>query len=139
MPRYGASDMAVLYLDASAIVKLIVPEAESFALIHLVEGRRLVTSVIACVEVARAAARAFQGSHRGLDIAPVFETMTLIQLQRPVVELAAVLLPQALRLLDAIHLATALRLPDMRPDFVTYDHRLAEAARSQGLTVLAPQ
>jgi uncharacterized protein len=44
------------------------------------------------------------------------------------------------RSLDAIHLATGLRLRDQQrlTSFVTYDRRLAEAASAAGLTVDMP-
>jgi uncharacterized protein len=38
---------------------------------------------------------------------------------------------------DAIHLATALRVPQLS-SFVTYDKRLADAARAAGLVVDMP-
>jgi hypothetical protein len=41
------------------------------------------------------------------------------------------------RSLDAIHLATALRIQPLT-SFVTYDKRLADAAQLAGLTVDAP-
>jgi hypothetical protein len=43
-----------------------------------------------------------------------------------------------LRSLDAIHLAAALDLGDDLDGLVTYDERLGEAARLNGITVLAP-
>jgi hypothetical protein len=46
--------------------------------------------------------------------------------------------PPELRSLDAVHLATALRLGEDLGRFVVYDARLAEAARLAGLTVIAP-
>jgi predicted nucleic acid-binding protein len=52
--------------------------------------------------------------------------------------LAATLEPAALRTLDAIHLASAMALTDELDAFVTYDDRLADAARSAGLPVVRP-
>jgi predicted nucleic acid-binding protein len=43
-----------------------------------------------------------------------------------------------LRTLDAIHLASALAIRDELEAFVTYDSRLADAARSAGLSVISP-
>jgi hypothetical protein len=43
-----------------------------------------------------------------------------------------------LRTLDAIHLASALRLAAVMDAFVTYDDLLAVAARSAGLPVVRP-
>ena len=40
--------------------------------------------------------------------------------------------------LDAIHLATALRLGEQLTSFVTYDKRLADAAEGAGLSVDMP-
>jgi uncharacterized protein len=43
-----------------------------------------------------------------------------------------------MRSLDALHLAIALELGDDLDGLVTYDDRLAEAARLQGIRVEAP-
>lgn len=43
-----------------------------------------------------------------------------------------------LRSLDAIHLAAALSMGDLPTAFVTYDDRLAAAARACDLTVIPP-
>lgn len=40
--------------------------------------------------------------------------------------------------LDAVHLAAALELGDDLDGLVTYDDRLADAARFHGITVIAP-
>jgi predicted nucleic acid-binding protein len=47
--------------------------------------------------------------------------------------------PMALRSLDAIHLATARLLGEDLGQVVTYDDRMADAARSMGLTAASPQ
>ena len=52
---------------------------------------------------------------------------------------AALLDPVTLRSLDALHLATALELRDELDGLVTYDGRMAAAAETLGLAVLAPQ
>ena len=51
---------------------------------------------------------------------------------------AGALGPTDLRTLDAIHLATALGLGLADLEFLTYDARLARAARAQGLDVVVP-
>jgi len=43
-----------------------------------------------------------------------------------------------LRTLDALHLASALRLGEDLGAFVAYDHRLTRAARTEGLVVHTP-
>ena len=51
---------------------------------------------------------------------------------------AAQLRPVGLRTLDAIHVASALALGSELEAFVTYDDRMAEAARAIGLPVVRP-
>jgi uncharacterized protein len=53
-------------------------------------------------------------------------------------EAAGRLEPAALRTLDAVHIAAALDLGDDLVGMVTYDDRLAEAARSNGVPVVSP-
>jgi len=50
----------------------------------------------------------------------------------------AALLPADLRSLDAIHLATVLQLGDDVGQLVTYDDRMAEAARQLGIKTARP-
>ncbi|MFD7260623.1 hypothetical protein [Streptomyces sp. NPDC059874] len=52
--------------------------------------------------------------------------------------LAQTVRPATVRSLDAIHLATALGIGTRLTSFVTYDKRLADAARDAGLSVDAP-
>lgn len=61
-----------------------------------------------------------------------------VQLTPSLLERAALLEPPELRSLDAIHLATALSLGDELDGLVTYDERLARAARERGIPTLAP-
>ena len=64
--------------------------------------------------------------------------VTPIRLDEPIRKLAATIGPPRLRSLDAIDLATALSIGDYPEAFVTYDERLAEAARAADLNVLMP-
>lgn len=68
----------------------------------------------------------------------VLRGVNLIRLDDDVVLRASGLGPAALRLLDAIHLATAEMLRSDLAGFVVYDRRLAEAARAHGLNVWSP-
>ena len=68
----------------------------------------------------------------------MFEAMDIIALDRGVLELAARLKDPLLRSLDAIHLSCALSIGDVPEAFVTYDARLASAARRLKITVVAP-
>lgn len=129
-----------LYLDSSAIVKLVQREPESEALRRLLRRRRsehLVTSALSRVEVVRAVlpggAPAVGQARRQLG------RLDLIMLTSDLLDRAATLSPTgSLRSLDAIHLACAQEVgPDLRA-IVTYDRRMADAALEMGLTVEAP-
>ncbi len=48
------------------------------------------------------------------------------------------MLPRDLRSLDAIHLASAVQLGADLSKIITYDERMADAARSLGWTVSSP-
>ena len=123
------------YFDSSAIVKLGRPERESLALIDYLDEQQpnALTSVLADVEVRRALDRL---RARGADPGDHVRGFFLIDLSRDVRDLAAKAAPE-LRSLDAVHLATALSI-GVDLDFVTYDDRLAAAARAEGLRVVQP-
>jgi uncharacterized protein len=126
-----------IYLDSSAIVKLVVHEPESAALSRYLRGRRpVVASALARVEVLRVSALfGLQAQERARD---VLSRIELIRISDRVLTLAGALLPPELRSLDAIHLATASLLGDTLGKVVTYDVRMAEAARGLGWSVMAP-
>lgn len=129
--------VAAVYLDASALVKLVIAEPESPALIAYLASRPdRATSVISRIETTRAVAR--RGPPTVSQLARVLERLVLIDLDAAVVARAAELEPPSVRTLDAIHLASALELGDDLAGFVTYDSRLADAARAIGLEVVAP-
>jgi uncharacterized protein len=56
-----------------------------------------------------------------------------------VLSAAGTLLPEDIRSLDAIHLATAQQLGDDLARIVTYDARMVSAAKRLGFTVSAPR
>lgn len=126
-----------LYLDSSAIVKLVVREPESAALRRWLRRKRpLVSSALARTEVLRALLPA--GGEAVSRGRAVLRGLALLRVNDRVLEAAGLLLPVALRSLDAIHLATARELGDELGSLVTYDDRLAEAARDLGHRVAAP-
>lgn len=126
------------YLDASALVKLVLRERESDALRqYLMALPDPATSRMAFVEVHRAMGRHVAEPETEALVA-VWDRTVFIELDATVAESAAAIGPPALRSLDAIHLASALALVDDLESFVTYDARLAGAARVAGLTVAAP-
>jgi len=127
----------VLYLDSSALVKLLLIERETVALReHLRGSQALATSVLAMTEVLRAVRRA--APDREADVRPALSNLVLLDLSVEVLERAAAVPPPTLRTLDAIHIATALALGDELDALVTYDARMAGAARLAGLRVDAP-
>lgn len=129
-----------LYLDASALVKLIKREPESNALRKLLRRHRSdgrVTSALARVEVVRAVSGGGPAAvaHARRQLA----RLDHINLDRELLDDAATLAPgTTLPSLDAIHVAAALSIgADLRA-VVTYDQRMADAAVALGLVVEAP-
>lgn len=124
------------YLDASAIVKLVVSEAESGALHRwFVEAERLATSRVGLVETVRATSRMpVDRDHRS----NVLANLEVLELTAEIADRAGDIQPAALRTLDAVHLASAIALGTEVDAFVTYDDRLASAARAIGLPVIQP-
>jgi uncharacterized protein len=129
-----------LYLDSSALIKLVQREAESDALRrflrrHRADGR--VTSALARVEVVRAV---FAGGPPALDQARrQLSRLDQILLSTDLLDRAATLAPSVqLRSLDAIHLAAAQIIGDELSAVVTYDRRMADAAGGLGMAVETP-
>jgi predicted nucleic acid-binding protein len=130
-----------LYLDSSALVKLVQREKESDALRRFLRRHRadqLVTSALARVEVVRAVLiggpAALAQARRQLS------RLDQILLSTEVLDRAATLAPNVqLRSLDAIHLAAAQLVgADLRA-VVTYDRRMADAAQDLGFAVERPE
>lgn len=129
----------MIYLDSSALLKLVRREDESTALLDWLDVRLkqpVVTSEFGRVEVLRAARRI---SPRVVaEARAVLADLDLVTLDRAVQDVAVDVGAPLLRTLDALHLASALLLGKAVTAFVAYDHRLADAARSVGLVVVAP-
>ena len=133
MPTSGKS---ATYLDSSALVKLVVTENESAALEKaLIAVENLASCNLARVEIIRAARQ--KGRAVVEQARRLLANVELIQLDDELLDLAAEL-EGPLRSLDAIHLAAALELGDELEAVVTYDGQMARAAKSLGLTVVAP-
>jgi len=129
---------AVAYVDSSALLKLAVREPETAALeARLLEYEGLVSSRLAVLECGRAAQRA---SHRRVlqAVKDALDAIYLLDITQPILDRAVAADPPALRALDAIHLATALSIDAATIELVTYDDRLAAAARANGLSVVQP-
>ena len=129
---------AAVYLDSSAIVKLVILETESGALIDHLEGRPTrVSCALARVEVIRAVRDHGQAAiNRARRL---LERISLLRLDDLLLDEAADLTGATLRSLDAIHLAAARALGTELAEVVTYDRRMAEAASDLGLRVSAPE
>jgi len=137
-------ETGVLYVDTSALVKLVVREAETDVLEEeLRPWNDLATSVITSVELSRAVARARTDSAAVIadeyTILGVLASVAEIPLSDEVRASASALGPVELRTLDAIHLASAIALgPDLAA-ILTYDARMQRAASEHDLSILAPE
>ena len=131
MPAYA-------YVDASAIVKLLLPEKETSALEHaLLQYHAILTSRVGCTEVTRVSRR--DGTRAVLQQAEqVLESFVVLELTAAILDRASLLSPPSLRTFDAIQLASASSLQIPRLDFITYDVQLARAADALGLRSLQP-
>lgn len=129
---------ATVYLDSSALVKLVVVEHETAALRKYLRQHPVRAScLLARVEVIRAV-RA-QGAAAVRRARQVLRRLDLVQLDDELMEDAATLDVGILRSLDAIHLAAARLFGDDLTAVVTYDARMARAAALLGLTVDQPR
>ncbi len=143
-----------IYADSSALIMRVVEEAESDALqaalddhitsditSDITNDTVVVSSSLAWIEVSRAlSSLSDSGAKSREQLVDAFEVALSGVAERPitadVVSLARRVAPPVLRTLDAIHLATAILLD---VDVVlTYDDRLADACRHNGLGVSAP-
>ena len=137
-----------VYLDASALVKLFVPEAESDALNEALAGLTdVIVSDLALTEVASALGRRTrerrltreQAQRLYREASKLRAASHQAELTPPIHRRAERLMMSItipLRALDALHLATALDAE--AATVVTFDPRLRDAATSQGLFVAPP-
>jgi predicted nucleic acid-binding protein len=136
----------LLYLDTSALMKLIVDEDETPALrdeLRRWGDGRFVTSALTGIELPRAVRRAApapEGNDALRAAAALLETVILVPISSEVITRAASLEPTTLRSLDAIHLASAMvAMPRRIPPVICgYDDRLQDAAREHGLLAVSP-
>ena len=128
-----------LYVDTSALVKLVTVEPESAALrgyLSKAEGDAEFTAAITRTELVRAATR-LRDPDVTLQATLLLTRLHFVEISTALLDAAAILPPPELRALDAIHLAAALTAPDLRA-FVTYDRHLADAAADAGVDVVSP-
>jgi predicted nucleic acid-binding protein len=128
----------VVYLDSSALVKLVVAEPESSALRRELRGKSdRASCTLARVEVVRAVRP--HGAAAVTRARRLLRRIDLVQLDDELLDAAAMLNGSVLRSLDAIHLAAAQTLGDDLDAVITYDERMTTAARLIELTVRAPR
>ena len=128
--------MRNIYIDSSAILKFIIKEAESEAVVSISRAR-FITSELSRVEVKRAILRyepsAIKVAENILDNFNYvkIDSQTLVQAER---------LPERinLRALDAIHIAVASKMALKINSILTYDKQMAKAAKALGFEVLSP-
>lgn len=128
----------MIYLDTSAALKLVIPEAETNALeLWIAEraGLPRASSRLLRIEMLRTVGR--YGSHQAERAQAVLSGIALISIDR-VASSAESIGDPLLRSLDAIHLAAAQMIRPTLTAFVTYDKRLAASASALGLPVEAP-
>ena len=130
----------MIYLDSSALLKLVHNERETAALQAWLSGHpdtSLVSSELVRVEVTRATRRVNGAALP--TAAAVLAALDLVPMTTGLLEEAGTVGDPGLRSLDAIHLASALSIRSALTSFVVYDHRLAEAATAAGFDTVAPR
>jgi predicted nucleic acid-binding protein len=129
----------LLYLDSSAILKIVVSEPESKALVEFLgDWPNRISSELARTEVLRALRRANVTATQFRRGQKTLERISMVPVDTRVLNDAALLKPTALRSLDAIHLATVIALRQEVGGVITYDGRLSAAATASRLAVWAP-
>jgi len=129
--------MAAIYVDTSAVGRVLLGEPDAQAVLRELAGfDQHVASRLMRIELRRLALPddALEAAGRLLD------GVALIPLDDAVLAAAETVLPATVATLDAIHLATALRLAavGMLDTVMTYDRQLADGAAQHGLRVVAP-
>jgi len=127
----------LIYVDTSALMKLVWPEQGTEAADAFIGDREdLVSSTLLTVEARRAAARVEPAALPRVDL--LLGRVELIHMSDAVIETASRLPDPVLRSLDAIHLATALLIRDDLDALLSYDDRLLAAASAHGLPTATP-
>jgi predicted nucleic acid-binding protein len=126
------------YLDTSAAAKLVVAEPESRGLRRYLDQLAAppFTSDLTRTELVRAVRRLDPSLASVARM--VLDALTIVRIPTATFDHAALFEPMAMRSLDALHLAAALSAGDDLDAIVTYDDRLASAAREAGIRTEAP-
>jgi predicted nucleic acid-binding protein len=127
----------LIYLDASALVTLLARRTYAKELRDFLDSRPVMpmaTSSLGFVETVRTMDRIGDYPEPMRDLVNGFTEVLLTEEVRD----AAAHLPGSLRTLDAIHVASAQVLGDALDTLVTYDKRMLDVARTEGLPAEAP-
>ena len=136
-PSAEATEAKLIYADSSALVKLVIEEPESQALAaHLVGRPRLACSRLATAEVHRATRLANDSPEVAAAVERLLSSTMLLSIDDDLLEAARTLTSKTLRSLDAIHLASALRIE--AEELLAYDRRLLAAASDLGFATTSP-
>lgn len=132
--------MSTIYLDTSAMLKRVLVEPQSMAVVAQVadyqdRGDLMVASSLAWVEACRALRRTGTADVDAV-VADATSGIAEFPLSPTVLVQARSLGPESLRTLDALHLSAAVTLAV--DAIMTFDDRLAAAAEAVGLRVVAP-
>lgn len=130
--------MSLVYVDTSALGRSLLEEPDKPAIEHALETFTVRTSSsLLRVELRRLGLRL--GMLDRVD--SLLSRISLIPLDQEILTAAETLMPSSVATLDAIHLATAVRLAkDSRLDvLMTYDKQLADGAHEHGIAVLSPK
>jgi uncharacterized protein len=128
----------MIYLDSSALLKLVIAEKESLPLLRFLkrEPSERVSCALARTEVLRATRS--HGAAALERARALLQTLQLVQLGDALLDAAGMLEPLKMRSLDAIHLAAAALVAPEMTALVTYDKRMAEGAALLGFPVVSP-
>jgi len=127
----------VIYLDTSALLKLVHPEAESMPLRTWLARHPadLVSSALIRTEASRVLLRSDPAALPYLPA--ILAVIAQIPISESILDRAALLPDSQLRTLDAIHIASAQDVPGITM-MLAYDKRLLQAARQVGVSVASP-
>ncbi len=127
----------MIYIETSALLKLIWPEQGSDGVVAMLQDRTdLVSSALLAVEARRGTARNDPVNLPRVDV--LLSRFRLVGISDAVVESAGRLPDPMLRSRDAIHLATALLIREDVEVLLSYDDRLLAAASAHGIHTASP-
>lgn len=143
--RLGRRPGVIAYLDASALVKVVLDEQGAEVALRLWHSAvPIATTRISQAEIACAIESAVRGRRLGRERVPagiedgsfLWDRVSAIEVEPSLVDVAVqVGTRHGLRGLDAIHVASALELAEFGPTLVSWDERQRAAARAEGLPV----